>query len=181
MAGLLGVRSAVVQLARSDDAAGIVLADVPDGVAAALHPLASELENIRRELGLAPPTPAGGSFQVRSLGSYLLLSGAMELAVPLVLRLAEGGSDIPVLTGLFYPYLLLPFLYLAVGWMAGRRLGLTLVLPVACGAPTVPHVFLLYNATALFQAGVAVAFALAGNLAGVLYARWKGSRRRGDP
>ena len=37
----------------------------------------------------------------------LLLAGALELAVPPLFRLVEGGSDVPVLTGLFYPYLLL--------------------------------------------------------------------------
>lgn len=133
----------------------------------------SELEGIRRELGIAPPRTAGGLLQVRPLGPYLLLAGAMELAVPLVLRLLETGSDIPVLTGLFYPYLLLPFLCLAVGWAAGRRRGLALILPAACAALTVPHVFLLYNESALFQAGVAAVFSLAGILAGELWRRLK--------
>lgn len=136
----------------------------------------SELAAIRRELGLSPPALAGGPFQVRTLGPYLLVSGVMELAVPPFLRLLEGASDIPVLTGLFYPYLLLPFVCLAVGWAAGRRLGLTLVLPAACAALTVPHVFLLYNATALFQAGVAAVFTLAGNLVGTA---WRGMKKKG--
>lgn len=135
-----------------------------------------ELEAIRRELGLASPPAAGGPFQVRTLRPYLLLAAAMELAVPPLLRLLEQGSDIPVLTGLFYPYLLLPFVCLAVGWAAGRRRGIALVLPAACAALTVPHVFLLYNSSALFQAGVAAAFALAGNLAGALCGRL---RKRG--
>ena len=138
----------------------------------------SELAAIRRELGLAPPGPAGGPLQIRTLGPYFLVSEAMELAVPPLLRLAEGTSDIPVLTGLFYPYLLLPFVCLAVGWAAGRRLGLTLVLPAACAALTVPHVFLLYNASALFQAGVAAAFALLGNLAGAAWQRLKRERKQ---
>ena len=137
-----------------------------------------ELEDIRRELGLAKPAPAGGVLQVRPLISYLLLAAAMELMVPPLLRLLERGSDIPVLTGLFYPYLLLPFLCLAVGWAAGRRLGLALVLPAACAALTVPHVFLLYNESALFQAGVAAVFALAGNLAGAIRRRLREGARR---
>lgn len=136
----------------------------------------SELAAIRRELGLSPPALAGGPFQVRTLGPYLLVSGVMELAVPPFLRLLEGASDIPVLTGLSYPYLLLPFVCLAVGWAAGRRLGLTLVLPAACAALTVPHVFLLHNATALFQAGVAAVFTLAGNLVGTA---WRGMKKKG--
>lgn len=138
----------------------------------------SELEGIRRKLGLVPPAPVGGLSRLRLLGPYFLVSGVMELAVPPLLRLAEGSSDIPVLTGLFYPYLLLPFVCLSVGWAAGRRLGVALVLPAVCAALTVPHVFLLYNASAMFQAGVAAAFALAGDLAGTLRRRIKeGSTR----
>lgn len=141
-----------------------------------------ELECIRRELGLVRPGPVGGPLQVRPLTPYLLVAAAVELLVPPVLRLAEKTSDIPVLTGLFYPYLLLPFVCLAVGWAAGRRLGLALALPAACAALTLPHVFFLYNATALFQAGVAAAFALAGNLAGALYGHLKkGGERHEDP
>ena len=136
-----------------------------------------EVEDIRRELGLAKPPPAGGPFQVRPLIPYLLVAAVMELIVPPVLRLLEQGSDIPVLTGLFYPYLLLPFVCLAVGWAAGRRRGIALILPAVCAALTVPHVYLLYNSSALFQAGVAAAFALAGNLAGALCGRLK--KRRG--
>lgn len=135
-----------------------------------------ELEDIRRELGLSAPAPAGGLLQVRPVMPYLLLTAAMELMVPPLLRLLERGSDIPVLTGLFYPYLLLPFVCLAVGWAAGRRRGFSLVLPAICAALTVPHVFLLYNSSALFQAGVAAGFALAGNLAGALCSRM---RKRG--
>lgn len=138
----------------------------------------SELEGIRRKLGLAPPAPVGGLSRLRLLGPYFLVSGVMELAVPPLLRLAEGSSDIPVLTGLFYPYLLLPFVCLSVGWAAGRRLGLALALPAVCAALTVPHVFLLYNASAMFQAGVAAVFTLAGDLAGTLRRRIKeGSTR----
>ena len=111
----------------------------------------------------------------------LLLAGALELAVPPLFRLVEGGSDVPVLTGLFYPYLLLPFACLAVGWAAGRRRGLGLALPVICAVLTVPHVFLLYNESALFQAGVAAGFALAGNLAGALRRRVKGGRAHEAP
>ena len=135
----------------------------------------SELEGIRRELGIAPPRTAGGLLQVRPLGPYLLLAGALELLLPLLLRLLDP-PDVPGLTQLFYPYLLLPFFCLAVGWSAGRRFGVALLLPVACGVLTLPCVFLIYNDTALFQAGAAFVFALAGNLLGALVRR---IRRRG--
>lgn len=101
---------------------------------------------------------------------YLLLAGALELLLPLLLRLLDP-PDVPGLTQLFYPYLLLPFLCLVVGWSAGRRFGVALLLPVACGVLTLPCVFLIYNYTALFQAGVGFMSALAGNLLGALVRR----------
>lgn len=128
----------------------------------------SELEGIRRELGLARPA-AGGVWQARLLKPYLLLAGALEL-LPLLLRLLDP-PDVPGLTQLFYPYLLLPFFCLVVGWSAGRRFGVALLLPVACGVLTLPCVFLVYNYTALFQAGAAFVFTLAGNLLGALVRR----------
>lgn len=128
----------------------------------------AELDAIRRALGLARPV-AGGVWQARPLKPYLLLAGALEL-LPLLLRLLDP-PDVPGLTQLFYPYLLLPFLCLAVGWSAGRRFGVALLLPVACGVLTLPCVFLIYNYTALFQAGAAFVFTLAGNLLGALVRR----------
>ena len=129
----------------------------------------AELDAIRRALGLARPA-AGGVWQARLLKPYLLLAGALEVLLPLLLRLLDP-PDVPVLTQLFYPYLLLPFFCLAVGWSAGRRFGVALLLPVACGVLTLPCVFLVYNYTALFQAGAAFVFTLAGNLLGALVRR----------
>lgn len=129
----------------------------------------AELDAIRRALGLARPA-AGGVWQARPLKPYLLLAGALELLLPLLLRLLDP-PDVPVLTQLFYPYLLLPFFCLAVGWSAGRRFGIAWLLPVACGVLTLPCVFLVYNYTALFQAGAAFVFTLAGNLLGALVRR----------
>ena len=103
----------------------------------------------------------------------MLLAAGVELAGPPVLRLLERGADVPVLTGLIYPFLMLPFFCLCSGWAASRRLGVPLALGYGalCALLTVPNVFLLYNYTALFQAGVAAAFALAGVLAGLLTRR----------
>ena len=129
----------------------------------------AELDAIRRALGLARPA-AGGVWQARPLKPYLLLAVALELLLPLLLRLLDP-PDVPVLTQLFYPYLLLPFFCLAVGWSAGRRFGVAWLLPVACGVLTLLCVFLVYNYTALFQAGAAFVFTLAGNLLGALVRR----------
>ena len=124
----------------------------------------AELQQIRQELGLAP----GKEKTKKSLRAYLLMAAAVELAVPPVLRMVELGSDIPVLTGMFYPFLLLPFFCLATGWAVGRRLGIRLIYSPVCGLLTVPGVLLLYNKTALFQVLVAAVFALVGTLMGAL-------------
>lgn len=133
----------------------------------------AELQSIRRELGLAPEKKDGPA--LGRLGPYVLLAAGVELAGPPVLRLLERGADVPVLTGLFYPFLMLPFFCLCSGWAAGRRLGVPPALGYGalCALLTVPNVFLLYNDTALFQTGVAAAFALAGVLAGLLTRRKK--------
>ena len=136
----------------------------------------AELDAIRRALGLARPA-AGGVWQARPLRPYLLLAGALELLLPPLLRLLDP-PDVPAWTGLFYPFLLLPFFCLAVGWSAGHRFGVTLLLPVACGVLTLPGVFLIYNHTALFQAGAAFVLALAGNLLGALVRSLRHSRKR---
>lgn len=136
----------------------------------------AELNAIRRELGLAAPPPSGGPFRVRPLAAHLLLAAGWELLLPPLLRLLDP-RDVPALTGLLYPYLLLPFFCAAAGWSAGRRFGVSIVLPLACGALTLPCVFLIYNHTALFQAGAAFVFALAGNLLGALV-RWRREGRR---
>ena len=75
---------------------------------------------------------------------------ALAAAVKPVLRLMEGSSDIPVLTGLLYPYVLLPFFCLVTGWSVGGRRGPALLYQVVCSLLTVPHVFLLYKESAQF-------------------------------
>ena len=132
----------------------------------------AELARIREGLGLVPKPAAGGIFQWRPLRAHLLLAAVAELALPLLLRLADA-PDVPLLTGIFYPFLMLPFFCLCTGWSAGRRFGVALLYPAACGLLTVPCVFLLYNPSALFQVWMAAVPALAGNLLGALVKRRK--------
>ncbi len=132
----------------------------------------SELEQIRRKLGLS--VPAHGVFQVRTLRPYLLLAAGVELLLPYLL-LAVDAHDFPVLTGLLYPYLLLPFFCAATGWSVGRRFGAALLYPAACALLTVPVVLLIYNTSALFQVWMAGVPALAGVLIGAAVRR----RRQG--
>lgn len=133
----------------------------------------AELGQIREQLGLSGPEQPGRSRALGPVRIYLAMAAVVELAVPPVLRLLEQSSDIPVLTGLLYPYVLLPFFCLVTGWSVGRRRGAALFYPVVCGLMTVPHVLLLYNESALFQVWTAAAFALGGNLAGALVRRGK--------
>ena len=130
----------------------------------------AELDRIREGLGLGPARTSGGIFQLRPLRVHLLLAAAVELGLPLLLRLADA-PDVPVLTGILYPFLLLPFFCLLTGWNAGKRFGVALLYPVACGLLPIPWVFLLYNSSALFQVWAAAGFALAGNLLGAAVKR----------
>ncbi len=130
----------------------------------------SELEAIREKLGLS--VPARGVFQVRTLRPYLLLAAGVELLLPYLLLLVDA-NDFPVLVGLLYPYLLLPFFCAATGWSVGRRFGAALLYPIACALLTVPVVLLIYNTSALFQVGMAGVPALAGVLIGAAVRRKK--------
>lgn len=132
----------------------------------------AELDRIRQGLGLAPKPADRGLFQMRAIRSHLLLAAAVELGLPPLLRLLESGSDIPVLTGLLYSYLLLPFFCFITGCSAGRRFGPALLYPIACGLLPLPWIFLLYNSSALFQTWTATLFALAGNLLGAAL-KWR--------
>jgi len=130
----------------------------------------SELEQIRQKLGLS--VPARGVFQVRTLRPYLLLAAGVELLLPYLLLLVDA-HDVPVLTGLLYPYLLLPFFCAATGWSVGRRFGPALLYPMVCALLTVPVILLIYNTSALFQVGMAGVPALAGVLIGAAARRRK--------
>ena len=137
----------------------------------------AELNAIREGLGLAPGSAGGGLFQLHPLRTHLLLAAAVELGLPLLLKLLDP-PDVPVLTGLLYPFLLLPFFCLTTGWAVGRRLGIRLIYPLACGLLTVPCILILYNKTALFQVLVAAVCALMGTMMGALCTWLKRSRSK---
>lgn len=133
----------------------------------------AEVQHLREGLGLLPARASGGPLQVRPLRTFFLLAAGMELGLPPLLRLLERGSDIPVLTGLVYPYLLLPFFGFATGWSSGKRFGTAVLYPLFCGLLTVPWVFLLYNSSVLFQVWMAAVPALVGNLLGALWRKFR--------
>ena len=128
----------------------------------------SDVWAIRKSSGLDTAEPPW-----RTLAPYLILAAAVELLLPPGLRLADA-RDFPVLTGIFYPFLVLPLFCFFSACPLGTRLRRWwLVYPAACGALTLPCVFWLYNYTALFQAWTAGAAALAGGLLGVVLRRLK--------
>ena len=130
-----------------------------------------DVRAIRKGVGLQekPEQPP-----LRRALPYTVLAAAVELFLPWLLRIVDA-RDVPVLTGIFYPFLILPLFCFFSGWSLAKRCRrLWLAYPVLCGILTLPCVFLLYNSSALFHVWVAAIAALAGGLLGTL---WKKSRK----
>ena len=125
---------------------------------------------IRKSSGLKTAEPPW-----RTLAPYLLLAAAVELLLPPALMLVDAG-DFPVLTGLFYPFLILPLFCFFSACSLGRRLRLwwLLYLP-ACMLLTLPCIDLVYNSSALFHLWMVAVPGLAGGLLGALLRRLKKS------
>lgn len=124
-----------------------------------------DVRAIRKGVGL-PEEPERPVW--RRTVPYGLLAVGVELMLPWLLRVLDA-RDVPVLTGIFYPFLILPlFCFFSSASLGKRCRRLWLCYPVLCGALTLPCVFLLYNSSALFQVWVAAIAALAGGLLGTL-------------
>ena len=76
--------------------------------------------------------------------------------------------DLPLLSGLIMPYLILPAAGFSSGMSLGKRQGVCLLYPAACFVCYLPMVFLLFNSSAMFHCFIAAVSALAGNLLGWL-------------
>ena len=125
---------------------------------------------IRKGMGL-PEKPEQPP--LRKALPYAALAAGVELFLPWLLRLVDA-RDVPVLTGIFYPFLILPLFCFFSGWSLSKRCRrLWLAYPVLCGVLTIPCVFLLYNSSALFQVWVAIIAALFGGLPGVFLRKKK--------
>ena len=128
----------------------------------------SDVWAIRKSSGLETAEPPW-----KTLAPYFLLAAAVELLLPPALMLVDA-RDFPVLTGIFYPFLVLPLFCFFSACPLGTRLRRWwLVYPAACMALTLPCVFLLYNYTALFQVWAAGLPALAGGLLGAALRKLK--------
>lgn len=128
----------------------------------------------RQDLRLLRQAAGLPTAQARTALPWFLLAAAVELVLPWALKLVDA-QDFPVLTGLFYPYLILPlFCFFSAASLSQRRPWLqALGYMVLCALLTVPNVFLLYNSSALFQAWAAGIAALLGGGVGVLRKMWR--------
>ena len=142
----------------------------------------AEVAAIREKLGLAP----GPSFlkwreTLPYLPFVLLLCGIL----PVFLRWAEvefqRGSmiEIPVLSALILPFVLMPVGGFFAGVSLGKRQGVCILYPAACFVCYLPMVYLVYNYTALFHCFMVAVPALAGNVMGWAYRRAIPKKGRG--
>lgn len=124
-----------------------------------------DVRAIRKGVGL-PEDPEAPP--LRKALPYAALAGGVELFLPWLLRLLDA-RDVPVLTGIFYPFLILPLFCFFSGVSLAKRCRLLwLAYPVLCAVPTLPCVFLLYNSSALFHVWAAAGAALLGGILGAL-------------
>ena len=126
-----------------------------------------EVSQLRELLGLEPgPSPLRWRETLPYFPFVLLLC----TLVPLALRGIERamGTDLPALTGIVYPLLILPVASLCAGVSLGKRQGLCPLFPLLCFVCYLPMVWLL-NVSAFFHCFLTAVPALAGDLAGSLY------------
>lgn len=129
-----------------------------------------EVMQLRTLLGLdAGPSPLKWRETLPYLPFVLFLCGGL----PVLLRGAEwliqgGFYEIPVLSALILPYVLLPVAGFTSGLSLGKRQGFSPLYPLACALFCLPAVFLLFNSSALFYCGMAAVPALAGNVLGAI-------------
>ena len=135
-----------------------------------------EVMQLRTLLGLAPgPSPLKWRETLPYAPFVLFLCDGL----PLLLRAADHAvsADVPVLSGLILPYLLLPAGGFCAGLSLGKRQGVCPLYPAACFLCYLPMVYLLFNSTALFHCFMVAVPALAGNGMGWLYRRAVPKRR----
>ena len=130
----------------------------------------AEVSQIRTKLGLAPGPSVLNWRETLLYFPFLLL---LCVGLPLLARLLDP-TDVPVLSGLLMPYLLLPTGGFFSGLSLGKRQGLCPLYPVLAFVLYLPMVFLLFNSSAMFHCFVVAGFSLAGNLFGALHRRRKG-------
>ena len=129
-----------------------------------------EVMQLRALLGLAPGL---SPLKWRETLPYLPLVLLLCDVLPPVLNWIDHAAvaDVPVLSGLLLPYLMLPVAGFCSGLSLGKRQGVCPLYPVACFVCYLPMVYLVYNYTALFHCFMIAVPALAGNMLGWAYRR----------
>ena len=145
-----------------------------------------EVMQLRTLLGLdAGPSP----LKWRETLPYLPFALLLCLVLPLALRWAEHaiqrGSilELPILSGLFYPYVFLPVGGFFSGVSLGKRQGVCPLYPVLCGALILAFIFLarwFSNMADEMLVLIAVCSTLGGNVLGWLYRRAVPRKERSD-
>lgn len=123
-----------------------------------------EVAAIRSKLGLAP---GPSLLHWRETLPYLVFALGLCLGLPALLRLLDP-QDVPVLSGVYFPFLLLPIGTFCSGVSLGHRHGFSPLYPVACALLSVASALLLFNGSALFHGGISLVCALVGNGVGTL-------------
>ena len=121
-----------------------------------------EATDLRALLGISPvPSP----LKWRETLPYLFFALTAGTAVPLLLSLVDA-PDVPVLTQLLYPFVLLPLACFYAGASLGRRSGLCPLFPPLCALCCLPVAALRLNVYPLLYLSLALVPALLGNLLG---------------
>lgn len=123
-----------------------------------------EVAAIRAKLGLAP---GPSLLHWRETLPYLVFALGLCLGLPALLRLLDP-QDVPVLSGVYFPFLLLPIGTFCSGVSLGHRHGFSPLYPVVCALLSVAAALLLFNGSALFHGGISLVCALVGNGVGTL-------------
>ena len=133
----------------------------------------AEVSAIRERLGLAP---GPSLFHWRETLPYVPFAALLCLLLPFVLRLCDAG-DVPVLSGLLYPYLLLPVGAFCSALSLGKRQGFCPLYPVACAGFMFCFALLarlVSNVADTDMLPIAFLAALAGGLTGAALRRRRG-------
>ena len=135
-----------------------------------------EAAAIRERLGLSP---GPSLFHWRETLPYVPFAALLCLVLPLVLRWIDMLDVVPVLSGLLYPWLLLPVGAFCSGLSLGKRQGLCPLYPALCVLGIlifIPLARLFSNMYDWPMVTIALVSSLAGDLAG-----WAWRRRRRSP
>ncbi|MDD6160968.1 MAG: DUF3021 domain-containing protein [Oscillospiraceae bacterium] len=129
----------------------------------------AQVRQLRRALSLDPgPSVLGLREMLPWLGFAVVLCDIL----PPLLRLIDP-PDVPVMTGLVLPWLLLPLGGFCSGFTLGKKQGFRPLYPVAAPLLYLPTVFFIYNSSALFHCAILFFAALLGCALGTAAGRKK--------